>query len=111
MRLALIVIPILFLILITSSVQSAFAFDYFKTMGTMYSTNPVYCIMEPDPEVEPRYEYLREIAINSLAEWQYKLEKKTNGYWNLYHQSYSFEQHSTRTTDDFKQCNAFINII
>ena len=111
MRLALIVIPILFLILITSSVQSAFAFDYFKTMGTMYSTNPVYCIMEPDPEVEPRYEYLREIAINSLAEWQYKLEKKTNGYWNLYHQSYSFEQHSTRTTEDFKQCNAFINFI
>ena len=111
MRLTFIVLLILFVILITFGIQSAFAFDYFKTMGTMYSTNPVYCIMEPDPELEPRYEYLREISINSLAEWQLKLEGKTSGNWTLYYQSYAFDQHNTRTTEDFRQCSAFINFI
>lgn len=93
------------------SLSSAYGFEYYKTMGTMYNGNPVYCIMEPDPEIEPRYEYVSEVTKNAIAEWSVKLAESTNGNWNMYYQVYAFDQHKDRTTDDFKQCNAFINFI
>ena len=105
------IVSIVCILTMVSMVSSSYGFDYFKTMGTMYSINPVYCIMEADPETEPRYEYLREVAISAINEWQYKLEKKTDGNWNMYHQSYTYDQHNTRTVDDFGQCNAFINFV
>jgi len=105
------IVSLVCILMMVSMVSTSYGFDYFKTMGTMYAVNPVYCIMEPDPETEPRYEFLREIAISAIHEWQYKLENKTDGNWTMYYQSYAFDQHSTRTTEDFGQCNAFINFV
>jgi hypothetical protein len=100
---------ILFLFLIAFGVQSVFGFEYFKTMGTMYAIYPTYCIMEPNPETEPRYQYLTEIAKNSIDEWNTKLSETTDGNWNMYYQSYAYDQHKDRTTDDYGQCGGFIN--
>lgn len=104
---------LLFLFLIAfgfqSLTQSVFGFDYFKTMGTMYGVYPTYCIMEPDPEIEPRHEYLTELAKSSIDEWSIKLTEATGGNWNMYYQSYAYDQHKDRTTDDYGQCGGFIN--
>ena len=74
--------------LVSIVLPNAYSFEYFKTMGTMYGVYPTYCIMEPNPETEPRYQFLTEIAKNTIDEWNTKLSE---------------------TTDDYGQCGGFIN--
>jgi len=95
--------------LVSIVLPNAYSFEYFKTMGTMYGVYPTYCIMEPNPETEPRYQFLTEIAKNTIDEWNTKLSETTDGNWNMYYQSYAYEQHKDRTTDDYGQCGGFIN--
>ena len=95
--------------LVSIVLPNAYSFEYFKTMGTMYGVYPTYCIMEPNPETEPRYQFLTEIAKNTIDEWNTKLSETTDGNWNMYYQSYAYDQHKDRSTDDYKQCAGFIN--
>ena len=111
MRLIFIGILLLFIFLIGFGIQSAFAFDYYKMMGTMFKGSPTYCIMLPNPELEPRYEYLDVITKSALLEWELKLEQKTGVSWNMYNQTYAYDQHKNRKTTDFQQCDVFINFI
>ena len=55
---------------------NAFAWDYFKTLGTQFTINPKACMMLPNPDIEPRIEQLQNATNNALDEWQTKLENK-----------------------------------
>lgn len=103
------VLLVLIIWLVSIVLPTVYGFEYFKTMGTMYAVYPTYCIMEPNPETEPRYKYLTEIAKNTIDEWSDKLSETTDGNWNMYYQTYAYEQHKDRTTDDYGQCGGFIN--
>jgi uncharacterized membrane protein len=48
------IVSIVCILSMVSMVSTSYGFDYFKTIGTMYGVNPVYCIMEANPETEPR---------------------------------------------------------
>ena len=88
---------------------SAYAWDYFKTMGTQYTINPRVCMMLPDPEVEPRITQLQNATHNALDEWQTKLENKVDGNWTIYTTVYDWEEHKDLLTTDFPDCSAFVN--
>ena len=88
---------------------NAFAWDYFKTMQTQYNINPRVCMMLPDPNIEPRIEQLQNATTNALDEWQNKLNDKIDANWIIYREAYQWEDHNEKSTDDFKQCGAFVN--
>ena len=88
---------------------NAFSWDYFKTMVTQYNINPRVCMMLPDPNIEPRIEQLQNATTNALDEWQNKLNDKIDANWIIYREAYQWEDHNEKSTDDFKQCGAFVN--
>ena len=88
--------------------SDAFAWDYFKTMGTQYNINPEVCIMLPDPEVESRVVEIQNATTNALDEWETKLKDHTDGNWTIYREIYEWKDHGHLTTDDF-DCGAFVN--
>jgi len=88
--------------------SDAFAWDYFKTMGTQYNINPKVCIMLPDPKVESRVVAIQNATTNALDEWETKLKEHTDGNWTIYRQVYEWKDHGHLTTDDF-DCGAFVN--
>ena len=88
---------------------NAFAWDYFKTLGTQFTINPKACMMLPNPDIEPRIEQLQNATNNALDEWQTKLENKVDGNWTIYREAFEWEDHKDLTTDDFPDCSAFVN--
>ena len=89
--------------------SDAYAWDYFKTMGTQYNINPEVCIMLPDPKVESRVVAIQNATTNALDEWETKLKDHTDGNWTIYRQVYEWKDHGHLTTDDFTHCGAFVN--
>ena len=89
--------------------SDAYAWDYFKTMGTQYNINPEVCIMLPDPKVESRVVAIQNATTNALDEWETKLKEHTDGNWTIYRQVYEWKDHGHLTTDDFTHCGAFVN--
>jgi predicted Zn-dependent protease len=86
----------------------AYAWDYYKTMGTQYNINPKVCIMLPNPDVESRVIEIQNATTNALDEWQTKLKDHTDGNWTIYREIYEWQDHGHLTTDDF-DCGAFVN--
>ena len=73
--------------------SDAYAWDYFKTMGTQYNINPEVCIMLPDPKVESRVVAIQNATTNALDEWETKLKEHTDGNWTIYRQVYEWKDH------------------
>ena len=90
---------------------SAYAWDYYKTMGTYFIVNPKYCIMLPDPDIEPRTVEIQNATINAINEWQGQLHNSIDGNWELYSATYEWSEHKDLTTESFPDCSAFINYI
>ena len=72
---------------------SAYAWDYYKTMGTYFIVNPKYCIMLPDPDIEPRTVEIQNATINAINEWQGQLHNSIDGNWELYSATYEWSEH------------------
>ena len=100
-------------VIITFSIMglfaSAYAWDYYKTLGTQFTINPKACMMLPNPDIEPRTEQLQNATNNALDEWQTKLENKVDGNWTIYREAYEWEDHKDLTTEDFPDCSVFVN--
>jgi len=90
---------------------SAYAWDYYKTLGTYFIVNPHYCIMLPDPDIEPRTIEIQNSTINAINDWQGQLYNSTDGNWKLYNTTYEWAEHKDLTTIDFPKCSAFINYV
>jgi len=88
---------------------NAYAWDYYKTMGTQFTINPKVCMMLPDPEIESRTIQLQNATNNALDEWQTKLQNNVDGNWTIYREAYEWEYHKDLITDDFPTCSAFVN--
>ena len=65
--------------------------------------------MYPDETEYPDIPLLRDLTFSTLNEWETKLTNSTGGNWNMTSTEYPFSEHGDKTTDDYPDCNVFIN--
>ena len=83
--------------------------DRYEVMGTYFRDNPNVCIMQPAPEFQQRFqdEVFYE-TVQSVRGWEYALTNYTGGDWYTPILYYNYDDHYDKKTDDYPQCNIFI---
>jgi len=103
-------IVLLVLLVSTSGILSASAVDRFETLRITHEDNPRVCIMEPEPELQIKFQgYLLQETYDAITDWDNEMTKFTNGgNWLIHMRLFEYEEHHDRHVNDFPECNIFI---
>ena len=75
--------------------------------GLSFRDNPNVCIMLPDKSEITNWKEIRDVTIDSVFDWQHKLER-SGGDWAFHILIFEWYEHADKHTSDFEECNIFI---
>ena len=88
--------------------------DRVEVIGMHYKDNPLVCIMEPEPILQPMfYQSTLLISYNAVIDWQdsmydYTSATHPDANWYIPMMLVEWDEHNTLKTSDYPQCNIFL---
>ena len=87
----------------------AYAEDKMEYLGFQHSDNPNICIMEPEPELQERFHSeIFKTTVDAILVFQNDMQEYSDGNWTMPIFYHEYETHMDKWTDDFPECNIFI---